>query len=69
MVSNQCESKVQSILGALPDEDVQIVKPELIGLRDVFQVDEDEDDDEGQFTQIPHPPNIAPKCHCAPPPL
>ncbi len=47
MVSNQCEGKVQSLLNSMPAEQVTEIKPDLIGIKDEFNLEEHEDDEAG----------------------
>ncbi|CAH1777748.1 unnamed protein product [Owenia fusiformis] len=56
MLSNQCEVKVQSLLGALPQDKISSLKPDLIAIKEAFEIedldDDDEDMDEHDFEQI-----------------
>ena len=52
MVSNQCEGKVQSLLGSMPPDDVSQIKPDLINIKDEFDLDQHEDDEAGWFLKI-----------------
>ena len=47
MVSNQCEGKVQSLLSSMPGEDVDELKPNLIGIKEEFDLEQHEDDEAG----------------------
>ena len=47
MVSNQCEGKVQSLLNSMPAEQVTEIKPDLISIKDEFNLEEHEDDEAG----------------------
>ncbi len=48
MVSNQCEGKVQSLLSSMPPEDVSQLKPDLIAIKDEFDMDQHEEDEAGE---------------------
>ena len=47
MLSNQCEGKVQHLLASLPPEQLQLLKGELMAIRDAFEL-EDMDNDDGR---------------------
>ncbi len=52
MVSNQCEGKVQSLLNSMPAEQVTEIKPDLISIKDEFNLEEHEDDEAGLNEKI-----------------
>ena len=49
MVSNQCEGKVQSLLASMPSEDVDEIKPDLVNIKEEFDLEQHEDDEAGWF--------------------
>jgi hypothetical protein len=48
MLSNQCEGKVQTILASLSPQSVDSLKNELVAIKEVFALNDLEDEDEGQ---------------------
>ncbi|KAL4230102.1 hypothetical protein ACF0H5_010487 [Mactra antiquata] len=46
MLSNQCEKKVNVILNNLPAETIASIKPQLLLIKQNFEIDDDDDDDD-----------------------
>ncbi len=49
MVSNQCEGKVQNLLGSMTPSNVSQVKPDLVSIKEEFDLDHHEDDEAGSY--------------------
>ena len=48
MLSNQSEKKVSSLLNALPPEIIAKIKPQLLEIKENFEISEEEDEVEEQ---------------------
>lgn len=47
MLSNQCEGKVQSVLGSMSAESLVDLKKELVAIKESFELKDLEEEDEG----------------------
>lgn len=52
MLSNQCEGRVQSVLATFDPEVLEVLKKELVSIKDVFELKDLDEDDEGKLGQI-----------------
>ncbi|ESO93657.1 hypothetical protein LOTGIDRAFT_182051 [Lottia gigantea] len=55
ILSNQSEKKVQALLHAMPDEVIGKIKPQLLQIKDIFEIedkDDDNEEDDHDFVQL-----------------